>query len=290
MSVLTLCDFCGDPIQEQQRVAVLNVNTSFRPGAWSHGNLGHFHNSANRDCFSDLGCAIEAFIAAHKSLETIPVLAAEPEMTAEPEPEPIAELSAEIETQLVEIETRAVEIETQLGSAPESFERRPHDRPGSDWVPRLVLELECERRLAERRAAQQRYRSAAAGPGGITDAEFLSDGTRAALIGAGIVTIAQLEAAFRDGALSCIAEIGAQRLRTIEKAMRDRMARVEREFLELLDEIGYRCRHALPRAGVCSLDHVACMTDAELLAIDGVGQKTVGALREAVRTRAGLPR
>ena len=46
-------------------------------------------------------------------------------------------------------------------------------------------------------------------------------------------------------------------------------------------------RGVLPGAGIVSLDQVAMMNDADLLAIDGVGHKTVTRLREAVAERSG---
>lgn len=58
---------------------------------------------------------------------------------------------------------------------------------------------------------------------------------------------------------------------------------------ELRDVITTRLatkRHGvLPRAGIVSLDQVAVMSDADLLAIDGVGRGTVRRLREAVAER-----
>jgi DNA-directed RNA polymerase alpha subunit len=43
-----------------------------------------------------------------------------------------------------------------------------------------------------------------------------------------------------------------------------------------------KCRLALPRAGITTVELVEAMSDDELLAIDGVGEKTVAELRAAL--------
>ena len=47
-------------------------------------------------------------------------------------------------------------------------------------------------------------------------------------------------------------------------------------------------RLVLPRCGIVSLDQVAAMTDEDLLAIDGIGSRTLVLLREAVEDRTGF--
>ncbi len=47
-------------------------------------------------------------------------------------------------------------------------------------------------------------------------------------------------------------------------------------------------RYVLPRCGIVSLDQVAVMSDDELLAIDGIGHRTLMLLREAVDDRMGF--
>jgi hypothetical protein len=54
------------------------------------------------------------------------------------------------------------------------------------------------------------------------------------------------------------------------------------ELRDVLREVAPRCVYALPRAGVTSLDDVARLSDEQLLALPGVGQKTVDALRRAL--------
>jgi hypothetical protein len=61
---------------------------------------------------------------------------------------------------------------------------------------------------------------------------------------------------------------------------------VTRELHDVITtRLASKRRGVLPRAGIVSLDQVAVMSDAELLAIDGVGRGTVRRLREAVAER-----
>lgn len=68
----------------------------------------------------------------------------------------------------------------------------------------------------------------------------------------------------------------------------DREQDVEPALNDVLARLGYRCRYVLPRAGVRTLEQVARMTDAQLLAIEGVGAKTVRVLREAIAERENV--
>ena len=61
--------------------------------------------------------------------------------------------------------------------------------------------------------------------------------------------------------------------------------RVTRELHALLEQFPSKRQRVLPRAGIVSLDQVVAMTDAQLLAIDGVGKGMLARLREAVAAR-----
>jgi len=57
------------------------------------------------------------------------------------------------------------------------------------------------------------------------------------------------------------------------------------ELRDVLRQLTPKCIYALPLAGVTSLDDVACLSDEQLLAIHGVGVKTVRHLRAACAKR-----
>ena len=66
-------------------------------------------------------------------------------------------------------------------------------------------------------------------------------------------------------------------------------AQVTRELHDVIvQQLPGRKRSVLPGCGIVSLDQVASMTDAELLAIDGIGRRTLVLLRAAVDERVGL--
>lgn len=60
---------------------------------------------------------------------------------------------------------------------------------------------------------------------------------------------------------------------------------VTSELHEVMVGLATKRRRVLPRAGIVSLDHVAAMTDEQLLAIDGIGHGTVARLRDAIAER-----
>jgi len=63
---------------------------------------------------------------------------------------------------------------------------------------------------------------------------------------------------------------------------------VTRELHDLILGLPASKRFVLPRCGIVSLDQVAAMSDDDLLAIDGIGRRTLVLLREAVDDRAGF--
>jgi hypothetical protein len=56
----------------------------------------------------------------------------------------------------------------------------------------------------------------------------------------------------------------------------------------ILGRLPVNKRRVLPRCGIVSLDQVAAMSDDELLAIDGIGRRTLMVLREAVDDRVAF--
>jgi hypothetical protein len=65
--------------------------------------------------------------------------------------------------------------------------------------------------------------------------------------------------------------------------------RVSRDLWEVLIQLHDSWKYALPQAGITTLDQVRSMTEDDLLALDGVGYKTVRALRDAVAPGPALP-
>lgn len=159
--------------------------------------------------------------------------------------------------------------------------------PTLDEEPRIVIAEPCPPVIDDAGAAawcetRDRNREIAGRPGGI-DELGLPLGVWGPLITAGIVTVAELRRRRQDGALDRVSGLGRTRIQTIDRFL---LTPAEREFRDLLDNVGYRCRHALPRAGVRTLEDVAQLTDAEMLGIEGVGEKTVQFLRTEIASRS----
>lgn len=86
--------------------------------------------------------------------------------------------------------------------------------------------------------------------------------------------------------LESIPTISRHEIREIRAAHRlpdgRRFGQPDDELRAVLERVAHRCVYALPRAGFCTLGEVARMSDEQLLAIRGVGEKTVRALRDAI--------
>lgn len=83
----------------------------------------------------------------------------------------------------------------------------------------------------------------------------------------------------------CHAEINRLRARHTDSAA-GRPGILEEDLRKVLATFVPKVKYALPRAGITSLKQVSAMTDEEILALPGVGYKTLVLLRSAIAERA----